>query len=357
MAVFQRRVNLKHLQTLTDDTGFLQHAVFSVPRRQAGYCTDDNARALGLLARLYRLRRRKEIPTLATRYLAFLHHAQRSDGFFHNFYSYSRRWLDKQGSDDCQGRTLSAACEVIGSNLPEPMRAVAKELFERSREPIMGLRTPRAAAFALSGLPKAIDTYGRESIEVLVKRAADFLLSQFKSVAEVGWEWFETRLTYSNASLPQGLLSACCCLRNEEYLSVGLRSLDFLISKTFRGNIFVPIGNRGWLEKGKAPPLYDQQPVDTAAMVEACVLSYRLTGKKKYRRCALDAFAWFTGGNLRKVPLADFKRGACSDGLGETGPNRNEGAEATVSFLLSIIALQEMESEVIPSTLKAKVLS
>jgi len=356
VALFRKRVSLEHLRSLTDDTGLLQHAVFGVPRRGAGYCTDDNARALGLLARLYRMKRVREIPPLATRYLAFLHHAQRPDGFFHNFYSYSRRWLDEKGGGDCQGRAIGAVCEVIGSRFPESMRAVAREIFERSRGILTRLRSPRSLAFALTGLPAAVSAYGEESIEVVVRKAADFLLARFRSVAEPGWEWFEQRLTYSNASLPHALLSAYCCVKDEEYLSVGLRSLDFLISKTFTGNIFVPVGNKGWLEKGKEPPLYDQQPVDAAAMVEACALCYALTGKKKYRKRAFDAFAWFTGRNVLREPLVDFKRGSCSDGLGESGPNRNQGAEATLSFLLSIVALKEMESKVAPSTPKAKVL-
>ena len=37
---------LDHLQRLTDDTGLYQHARFTIPARQYGYCTDDNARAV-----------------------------------------------------------------------------------------------------------------------------------------------------------------------------------------------------------------------------------------------------------------------------------------------------------------------
>ncbi len=35
---------------MTDDTGLLQHAAFSIPRYDEGYCLDDNARALLLMA-------------------------------------------------------------------------------------------------------------------------------------------------------------------------------------------------------------------------------------------------------------------------------------------------------------------
>src|SRR6202045_86815 len=39
-------LKLNHLRRLTDDTGMLQHAIFTIPNRGEGYTTDDNARAL-----------------------------------------------------------------------------------------------------------------------------------------------------------------------------------------------------------------------------------------------------------------------------------------------------------------------
>ena len=39
-------LKLDHINALTDDTGVLQHAIFTVPNRGEGYTTDDNARAL-----------------------------------------------------------------------------------------------------------------------------------------------------------------------------------------------------------------------------------------------------------------------------------------------------------------------
>ena len=45
--------------TMTDDTGILQHAVFSIPRYEDGYCLDDNARALLLMTLARRGRHRR----------------------------------------------------------------------------------------------------------------------------------------------------------------------------------------------------------------------------------------------------------------------------------------------------------
>ena len=39
-------LNTAHMLSMTDDTGILQHAIFSIPNTSEGYTTDDNARAL-----------------------------------------------------------------------------------------------------------------------------------------------------------------------------------------------------------------------------------------------------------------------------------------------------------------------
>ncbi|HEX8992274.1 MAG TPA: glycosyltransferase family 4 protein, partial [Anaerolineales bacterium] len=67
-------LNLRHLQRMTDHTGILQHAVFSIPNYQEGYTTDDNARALIVSILLEQLGEKKG-PELGSRYLAFLWYA------------------------------------------------------------------------------------------------------------------------------------------------------------------------------------------------------------------------------------------------------------------------------------------
>src|SRR5271155_5589365 len=48
-------LKLDHINALTDDTGMLQHAIFTVPNRGEGHTTDDNARALILTVMLERV--------------------------------------------------------------------------------------------------------------------------------------------------------------------------------------------------------------------------------------------------------------------------------------------------------------
>jgi glycosyltransferase involved in cell wall biosynthesis len=76
------RVRLDHLVQLTDGTGLLQHARFTLPRLEEGYCTDDNARALLLSVLLEELdEATPEHERLLIRFAAFLDYAfDRPDG-------------------------------------------------------------------------------------------------------------------------------------------------------------------------------------------------------------------------------------------------------------------------------------
>src|SRR5256886_11506145 len=92
-----------HLNRMTDDTGMLQHAIFTIPNRGEGYTTDDNARALILTVLLGQLgkgqlnrdqgqRANPAAEDLALRYLSFLEHAfNPAKGRFKNFLRYDRR--------------------------------------------------------------------------------------------------------------------------------------------------------------------------------------------------------------------------------------------------------------------------
>ncbi len=67
-------LKLDHLHHMTDETGILQHAVFTIPNYREGYTTDDNARALMVSVLLESLGN-KEALDLASRYLAFIWYA------------------------------------------------------------------------------------------------------------------------------------------------------------------------------------------------------------------------------------------------------------------------------------------
>ena len=141
-------VVLDHLDCMTDSTGLIQHAIYSVPRRESGYTTDDNARALRLCAHLWCEEPDERMLARVTTYLSFLEHAYCPDRGFHNFLSYQRDWLDANGTGDCQGQAIRALAEVLGSDLPDGCRALARELIEAVRPALAELGSLRASVYS-----------------------------------------------------------------------------------------------------------------------------------------------------------------------------------------------------------------
>jgi len=142
-------IKLDHLKTLTDDTGVLQHAKYSTPKRSEGYTTDDNARALIVCIRHHRLHCNHETEKLIDVYLSFLLHMQRLDGKLHNLLSYARRFQDKVGSEDCMGRALWACGYTMNSNLSEEKKRLSKEIFDQGFKWVSNFKSLRSIAKAL----------------------------------------------------------------------------------------------------------------------------------------------------------------------------------------------------------------
>ena len=64
-----------------------------------------------------------------------------------------------------------------------------------------------------------------------------------------------------------------------------------------------------------------------------------------FQFAALVSFAWFLGANRLGLSVYDSATAGCRDGLGNSALNLNQGAESTVSFLLSLIAMLELAGE------------
>jgi hypothetical protein len=343
-----RPASLAHLKRLTDDTGVFQHAIYSVPRREEGYCSDDNARALVLVAREYARRPTDDVAELAAVYLAFIQHAQGPDGRFRNFMSFERTWIEgEELSCDCQGRCLWGLGEAVASPLPESMRVLARELFTSGLEPGDCAESLRGSAHAILGLERVARSSDPRDAVKRIARHADGLCRALAENEAPDWVWFEGVLTYDNARLPQALIRAGGLGGESRWTEAGLRSLEFLRHKTFRSDIFVPVGCNGWAPRGGEQAMYDQQPIESAAAAEAHLSAYEATGDACHLEAVRKAFAWFEGGNVKGAKLADETRGGACDGLTPDGPNANEGAEATISYLLACQCMErvaELES-------------
>lgn len=336
-------VNLEHLRRLTDDVGILQHAVYTVPDRRFGYTTDDNARALIATVLHWDLFGDGEILDLMHIYFSFLHHAQREDGWFRNLLTYERAFLSEGDSEDAQGRAIWALGWAVKSKLPDDLLALSITMFQRALPTFGKLSAPRARAFAVLGAAYYLERFpGDTGVRTAMQEVFSKLHGTFVEGAEEEWPWPEEALTYDNARLPQALIAAGKVLGNEEAVRLGLRSLEWLIGVQTdpQGKHLSLVGNQGWYPKGGEKAKFDQQPLEAAALVDACREAALITGDPRWWREMERAFSWFLGYNDLGVPLYDFTTGGCHDGLQATGVNRNQGAESTVSWLISLLLMK-----------------
>ncbi len=327
--------SLNHLDRLTDSTGLIQHAIYSIPRRESGYTTDDNARALRLCARLWDDFPDDRMLARVTCYLSFLEHARCPVRGFHNFLGYQRDWLDAGGTGDCQGQAVLALAEVLGSRLPSGFRGLARELLDGVLPALAELRSLRAQAYVIQAwaLLWRAGVEGIGPLERVARLAADRLVECYHRSQRPDWPWFESRMTYANAVLPHALFDAAERWPDEGFLAIAESSFGFLDLVTTADNVFWPIGNSDWYSHGEEKSPYDQQPVEASTMATAALAGLKLRGDDKYRAVFLRARGWFHGQNSLKQPLADVQDGACFDGLQSAGVNLNQGAESTLAYL------------------------
>lgn len=342
------QLNLDHVEVMTDDTAMLQHASFNVPRYQEGYCLDDNARALLLMTLLEEAGSQdpRLVRTLTSRYLAFVSHAfNPALGRFRNFMSHSRVWLEEHGSEDSHGRALWALGTVVGCSADPGRQSLSGALFHPALSAVSQFSSPRAWAYTLLGIEQYLRAFeGDRNVQAAGREIADRLFQLFRRTNQPDWPWCEDRVTYCNARLPQALIATGAWLEDESMIASGLRSLEWLmtIQRTSEG-YFAPIGTRGFFERGMTAAVFDQQPVDACATVSACMHAFRATGDHRWSEHARRAFTWFLGQNQLQQSLYDPLSGGCRDALHADRVNENEGAESTLSFLLSLMEMQRDE--------------
>src|SRR6202046_4789783 len=351
-------LRLNHLRRMTDDTGMLQHAIFTMPNRSEGYTTDDNARALTLAVTLNQLdleqpeKYQVASADYSNLYLSFLEHAFNPEkGRFKNFLRYDRRWNESVGSEDSHGRALWAIGTVLGRSRDQGLRGAAGRLFEFSLPAVLEFNSPRAWAYSLLGIQEYLSSYpGDRDAQKVRSVLSGRLLEMYESVRRPDWKWVENVLAYGNARLPQALLVVGSACSDDRMISAGLESLDFLSTMQHCevNRHFVPIGSQGFYRQDGEKARFDQQPLEAAGAVSACLQAFRLTGDSGWRSEAWSAFNWFLGDNDLQVPLYDSVTGGCRDGLHPDRANENQGAESTLSFLMALLemrALQEAEAK------------
>ena len=350
-------IDLAHVRLMTDDTGILQHATFDVPRYRDGYCLDDNARALVLMTHVEEAGTEAPhvVRALATRYLAFLNYAfDETRGRFNNFLTYARAWHDEPGSDDSQGRAIWALGAVVLRSSDPGRRGLAARLFHGALPGASALKSPRAWAYALLGIHEYLRSVdGDGAVERVRAELAAKLMERFRHSSTADWPWFEDRLTYCNARLPQALFVTASRTGDEEMAEVAERSLDWLVGQHVAADgTFAPVGTNGFYVRGGPRAVFDQQPVEACAMVSTCLDAHRVTGQSRWLDHARRAFQWYLGQNPQQAQVYDARTGGCRDGIHIDRMNENQGAESTLSFLTALAemrAADRVASKLVPA--------
>lgn len=334
------KYSLEHIMRLTDDTGIVQHAKFSVPNYKEGYCLDDNARALLVCLMAYRQKKDPNALKLIPIYLGFMHYMQKDKGSFRNFLSYRKDFLDKVGSEDSFGRAIWALGYLIRYSPNEAYFELGKEMFFQAVPNFEKLKTIRGIANTVIGLSHYLKRFsGDESTFKILKKVVMKLVHQYKKTKSNDWDWFEPILTYDNGVLPLALLSAYEIIEDEGILHAAQDTIDFLVKVNFKEGYAKLVGSNGWFKRGGTAAEYAQQPIDAAALVMMFYKSFKVTGDKKYIKFTVESFMWFLGENHLRIPLYDFETKGCNDGLESYGVNRNQGAESILAYMISHLTL------------------
>ena len=336
---------IDHFMASCDDTGMLQHAHYGVAAREHGYCLDDNARALLFVSALARQGDTRIPSSTSVAVMAFIRHAWNPEtNRFRNFMSFDRHWLEDAGSEDSHGRALWALGDYVRTNAEGPHVTWAVALFAKSFPRAASFTSPRAWAFALLGLNAWCSTFkGDLQANRLRRELADRLQSLIHDSGDGDWIWFEDVLAYDNARLPQALIQTGLATRCDDYVTVGLRALRWLMTRqTSPAGHFRPVGSDSFGAARVMPKPFDQQPLEAAAAISACLAAWDATGDMAWRARAITAFRWFIGHNDLAISVAEPSTGGCADGLHPNGRNENMGAESTLSYLLGLSELRAM---------------
>ncbi|GAA4708978.1 glycosyl transferase [Pedococcus ginsenosidimutans] len=335
-------VSFQHLYTLTDAVGLFEHAELTVPRREHGYCVDDVARAFVVAAR--QPEHTVELAALATTYLHFVLDAQVDDGRFHNRRHVDAPWSDEPSTDDCWGRALWALGTGV-ARAPELVDWKGLQAFTagaQQRSP-----WPRAMAFAALGAAEVLTVHPDDAAARALLADAAALIAPadpLLGTAQVlipGWRWPEERLSYANAALAETLVAAGSLLGVWKWLTEGLGMLGWLLdTDTAAGHVSVSPA-AGW-GIGEPRPQFDQQPIEVAALADACARAFDVTADPRWRDAVGRCAAWFEGSNDSQTVLHDPHSGGGCDGLEAGGRNENQGAESTIAMISTLQQAQRL---------------
>lgn len=300
----------------------------------------------------YELTNSEEDLELINTYLTFILFCQQEDGSFLNYVDIDGNFTSNniyENLEDANGRAIWSLGEFISfkDTIPNHLIRKAKFALEKALLHCHKLHSPRAISFAIKGLYFYNLDRQSQRINHLITSLADNLVSKYRGISDKNWKWFEDYLTYANSILPEAMLFAGLSTGSELYKDIAKTSFDFLLSIIFKDDQIKVISNQGWYHRGRSVNQFGEQPIDVAYTILALQTFYQVYEDENYKNKMKIAFDWFLGKNHLHQIIYNPKTGGCYDGLEQNHVNLNQGAESTISYLLSRLA---MENAVKPIT-------
>ena len=314
-----------HLVAITDRFGTFEHADHALARREHGYCADDVARVLVVTTN--EPRPSEAVRSLAQGSLAFLTESLDARGACRNRRGVDGSWTDEGSFEDCWGRSvwgLGAAAASGQFSVAGP----ALSLFER----VARNRSPwlRTTAFAVLGAVAVASVDPENPV------AQSLLLDGAQTLSDLSdgeqWPWPEPRLAYANAVVPEAMIAAGTATDHPALVRRGLQLLEWLLARETREGHLSTTPAQGAGPDDTAPA-FDQQPIEVAAMANACARAHSLNGAAKWLDGIRMANDWFDGDNDAGVMMWDPLTGGGFDGLLVDVANVNQGAESTLALI------------------------
>jgi hypothetical protein len=311
---------------MSDSIGIFEHADHARPRREEGYCTDDVARLLIAIVR--EQDSTPELDALSRVCFRYLVDAQGVTGRTRNRRSVDGRWHGRRGVEDCWGRSAWAFGTAARLATRQSMREDAVSYFGHAA----GQRSPhrRAMAFAAIGAAELLDVVPHHA--GARQLLADSIVAIGPIAADAAWPWPEPRLSYANAAVAEALIASGHLLGRDTVLRDALALLRWLLDRQGVGGHLSPVPTTGAGPDDRGPA-FDQQPIEVAALADACARAHAVTGDAEWRRGVELAIDWFGGNNDLGVVMSDAETGGGFDGLTPGGPNLNQGAESTLALI------------------------
>lgn len=337
-------VRWEHINATTDSNGLLQFSNITEPDYGFGYTLDDNARALVSLSLLYKNSGDEKVLSYLLLYLNFIERCQLDTGDFFNYVDQHNR-IDPRNYDenleDANGRAIWGLGTLISSYETKTASFVAQAMrcLIKALPSLYQLRSPRALAFSIKGLYAAYQIDNDIRILRVIDFQAQILASLYKTVSTPHWKWFEDKLTYANAVLPEAMLLASELFPSLGYHKIATNSMEFLCQKMISDGNLKVISNRGWYERGTIPNVYGEQPIDACYLIQALDSFYRICGDEIYHERIVIAFEWFLGRNHLNQIMYNPLTGGCFDGLEQNNVNLNQGAESSVCYLMARLTI------------------